>query len=134
MKAPSYWPAVSDAARVGSTPQDLLEQQAALLSGQTNGVLFGDVTASARGERITLDLFIVAPKLNDYSYRLLKVRYNPMRPFDKVEVVVPGSAVQRASGEDDYNRLIADALSSPETASIMGQLLGLSKRASGGPS
>ena len=126
-KVPNYWPPIARA-RPGPTPESLLRQQAELLTEQTEGVLQGKVDIGSRGEWITLDLLVVAAVLDGYTFRLLKVRHKPVRPFDPVEFV-NGSKPTRTTGQDAYESKVAELLGSSETASLIGELLALSERA-----
>ena len=126
-EAPNYWPPIARV-RPGPTPELLLRQQADLLTEQTGGVLQGKVDIGSRGEWITLDLLVVAPALDDYTFRLLKVRHKPVRPFDPVEFV-NGSKPAKTNGSEAYERKVADLLGSPDTAALIGELLALSQRA-----
>ncbi len=128
----SFWPQLN-ADPPGETPEDLLRQQADLLADQTQGLLRGAVEIGSHGEWITLDLFVVAPRLNDYSYRLFKVRHKPTNPFDRIEIVVSSRDIRRVTGRDNYEREVENLIGSQETASVLGELLALSRRADANP-
>lgn len=122
------WPDFQEE-RLEPTPADLLLQQAELLTRHTRGALRAEVEFGSHGEWVTLDLFVIAPQLNDYSYRLFKVRYKPSRPFGSVEIVVGPKDVRRASDPSTYEAKVANVLSSAETRSVVRELLTLSRQA-----
>ncbi|MEZ0486833.1 hypothetical protein [Fibrella aquatica] len=59
-------------------PKTILSEQARYLTEQTNNILSAAVTPSAvpNNERIQYTLFIIAPLLNDYRYKLLTISYD----------------------------------------------------------
>ncbi len=108
------------------TPQDILQIQADDLSNKTNGRLHGRVDVGAQGQYIVLDFFIVAPSLEDYEYRLLKVRHK-LVPSYPVEVIMSSKDKRKASSPETLLVILSDIFRASATLSVIGQLLDLIK-------
>jgi hypothetical protein len=55
------------------TPKTVLEEQAALLTEATKGLLVGRVLDETQGESFHYDLAVIVPALNNYKYTILSV-------------------------------------------------------------
>lgn len=68
------------------TPASILREQAAILEKKTDGLLLGRVRREVTEETFSMYLYIVAPALNNYSYRVLGVDHQielyPLEVFD----------------------------------------------------
>jgi len=68
------WPA--DFGEISTTsPASILRKQAKALTERTNGVLRGDVSSRSSQGTFHHSLYVVAPTLKNYKYRLLKVSH-----------------------------------------------------------
>ena len=112
------------AAPAESTPQEVLRAEADDLGVKTNGLLHGRVDVGAQGQLIVLDLFIVAPGLDDYEFRLLTIRHR-LLPAYPAEVVVGPKDKRRAGTADDLLTILSDVFRSTGTRSVVSQLLDL---------
>ena len=133
------------------TPAELLRSQADVLSRNTDGLLEGKLSAYAEHGVVFHTLYIVAPELDNYHFALVRIVSKfPLYPvyiydytlpnhpnpdgYPGVEVHLPGvngNVIPRASGfVDDYaafERVIAEILSSEQTANIISSLISQSK-------
>ncbi len=69
------------ATQVIETPLAYVQEQANLLTQNTNGVLMGGVRKGQFEKRMMLDLDIVVPNLNGYRYTVLSVIHNPVEIY-----------------------------------------------------
>ena len=54
------------------TPLDILKEQAAILSTLTNGILYCNIKVNTGGGgRVRLEMFIVAPVMDNYRFNVL---------------------------------------------------------------
>ena len=105
------------------TPEQILREQAADLRQKTGGALTGDVEAGSSGDRITLDFFIVAPALEDYHYRLFKVRH-AINPYDPpLELILSSRQIKPAHSEEEFLTILRQVFESPQTRALVGDLL-----------
>ncbi|HWE95600.1 MAG TPA: hypothetical protein VG269_16670 [Tepidisphaeraceae bacterium] len=109
------------------TPEEILQSEAEDLGAKTNGLLKGRVDIGAQGEYIVLDFFIVAPKLENYEYRLLKARHK-LLPEYPVEVILSTNDKRRAKNADGLEIILSDIFRAQSTRSIVGQLLDLTNK------
>lgn len=70
------------------TPVSILREQAAILEKKTDGLLIGRVVNEPMEGTFLLYFSIVAPALNNYTYRILQVEHEielyPLEVFDPV--------------------------------------------------
>jgi hypothetical protein len=127
---PDLWPEIEQSQVV--PPVAILRGQAALLGKKTNHLLEGRVVSTSTGYGFFVHSFyIVAPALDDYTYKLFEISHGA----DPYPVLVPGlphrgalgygvpvEAPQLASEQEllDYIRKI---LNSDETKRVIGSLL-----------
>lgn len=89
------WGPLPDASNT-EIPEDVLTQQAQVLTDKSEGLLVGDVTrletdsqdySYGRGKRrhndpqIELSFDIIVPRMDNYTYRLFLIRYNMVRLY-----------------------------------------------------
>ena len=91
---PDLWPEIEQSQVV--PPVAILREQAALLGKKTNHLLEGrvDTTTSPDG-RFVHSFYIVAPALDDYTYKLFEIGHGA----DPYPVLVPGLPHRGARGE-----------------------------------
>lgn len=111
------------------TPELILREQAEDLRQKTGGVLTAEVEAGSNGDRLTFDFFVVAPRLDDYHYRLFKVRHK-VNPYDPpLEMILSAKRIELARSEDEFIALLRRVFESPETRTLVSDLLGYAARA-----
>ena len=74
MSTESLWGNLEDLEEPRS-PKSLLEEQAKELRLATRGILRGEVKSNTFLGDIELEFDIIAPRINDYRYQVLKIRY-----------------------------------------------------------
>jgi hypothetical protein len=128
-KINSLWPS-NLVASTQRMPEDALREQARALETATGGVLRGLVEPGSHGEWLTFNFYVVAPLLDDYSYRLFKVRHKVPNPFNPLEIIVDSKDLRKVADEGAYKSELAVILGSKATRSIIGELLALSRNVS----
>lgn len=127
---PDLWPEIEQSQVV--PPVAILREQAALLGKKTNHLLEGRVATTNTGYgAVVHSFYIVAPALDDYTYKLFEISHGadpypvhvpglPRR--GALGQIVPVEGLQLASEQEllDYMREI---LKSDETIRIVGSLL-----------
>jgi hypothetical protein len=124
----SLWPEDLTASS-DTMPEDILRTQAFDLAEKTGGLLRADVEPGSHGEWITLDFFVIAPRLDDFAYRLFKVRHKIPNCFDPLEIILGSKNVHRVKSRSDFERELATILGSSSTRTLVGELLALSRNA-----
>lgn len=127
----SLWP--NDLATVVTVqllPEDILREQAGALDRVTGGRLRGEVERGSQGEWVTVNFYVVAPRLEDYKYRLFKVRHKVPDPFAPLEIIDDSKVVRRVRSRAEFEKSLSDIFASEATRSIVGQLLTMSSRPS----
>jgi hypothetical protein len=128
---PDLWPEIEQTQVV--PPVAILREQAALLGKKTNHLLEGRVVTSTNiSGGFTHSFDIVAPTLDDYTYRLFSISHGVIPyPVETTEKDERGyfSSVSLASEQEllDYIRKI---LNSDDTKKVVGSLLAQVKAAS----
>jgi hypothetical protein len=69
-----------DLSSVEKSPVELLKQQAAVIAPKTNDILIGEIETTTDEEVIYNTLYIIAPKIENYRYALLKTA-STSRPY-----------------------------------------------------
>jgi hypothetical protein len=110
-------------------PEDILRKQAKALEEQTDGLLSGSVEVGSQGEWVTLSFFIVAPRLDDFPYRLFKVRHKVADPFKPLEIIIKSNQIRRASTREEFEKELSEIFASDATRALIGNLLSLSSKA-----
>lgn len=117
--AESYWkiPAVDNL----RTPLTILKEQAEALKDVTQGLLYGDVSTSTLERGLLRHEFeIIAPALNNYTYRLFSVTHSM---FLYPVSVSMGNNTTTLSDEGSFIDKIKEILGSDETSRILAGLL-----------
>lgn len=109
------------------TPAAILREQAMLLTEMTVAVLRGEVSVTPRKEGLRLNLFILVPALNNYSYSVLYVDHPltlyPLTVFDGAEEEIT------CADEDSFLAAIETVLKSPRVRKAIQALLAQSNAA-----
>ena len=61
-----------------NSPRKILNEQAVILSAQTNNVLQGRVKTHTDADEIISELSVVAPFLNNYEVTIIRIRHSAM--------------------------------------------------------
>ena len=118
----SYWPEDLIIAEPPSqkTPARFLEEIAQELPGQTEGLLRAEVEEGSWGEYLVYDFVVVAPALDDYAYRLFKVRHR-LAPYPAE--IIHGGRVAKAAGPGAFEERLRTILAAAETRRAISELL-----------
>jgi hypothetical protein len=108
------------------TPETILRKQGVHLAEQTQGVLRAEIERGSQAEWLTLDFYIIATRLDDYAYRLFKVRHKLPNPFDPLEIILTAKDHRRVRSAAEYEDELGKILGSSETKSLLTEMLSLS--------
>ena len=115
---PDLWPDIEQSQV--TPPVAILREQAAALGRKTNYLLNGRVFTRTEGTRFIHEFEIIAPALDDYSYKLFSIEHGP----DPYPVVVPTRpAVAPIGSETELIGFVRDVLNSEKTKKVVGSLL-----------
>jgi|ERR1700676_1324091 len=112
------------------SPIAILREQATALRDATNGMLTGDVSATASDMRFTASLYVVAPALNNYRYEVLTVQH----PVAFYPVAIRSRAVLRpleAKNEEEFLGHLEKILTSRKIHSVIASLISMSTSSGG---
>ena len=110
--------------QVTRTPKALLQEQAALLTEATQGLLVGNVVEDVRGDQFESRLEVLVPNINNYILNLLTVRHGiELYPA----VINPYGSARECNTEEELEREIGAILSSPGTKRNLSILLSQAK-------
>jgi hypothetical protein len=116
----SFWPIVKfEPVR---TPHAILFEQAALLSQSTNRLLVGKATRSVEDDIFISNLYIVAPSLNNYAYRVLQLNHSVELYPVSVSPEFAGARIQ-AKDEKELLAALKKVLSSDEIKRVLNGLM-----------
>ncbi len=115
------------------TPTQILKEQATQLGDMTKGILYGNVSVTAaHGEFFLVQLAIVAPFIDNYTYLAVQVEHGPqlypatVRPgynlYDKNLAV-------ECENQDEFEKAVGNILSSDHMQRIIRSLLAQSRSA-----
>ena len=111
------------------TPTHILKEQATILTDMTKGVLQGEVSVGQDGGRFELNLYIVAPRIENYTFTvawcshgldLYPVRVNP--GWDRAY-----TARIECANEEEFESALKSILSSDKVRRVVSTLLGQSR-------
>jgi len=140
---PDLWPEIEQSQVV--PPVAILRGQAALLGKKTNHLLEGRVVTRTTGSGgFVHSFYIVAPTLDDYTYKLFEIGHGanqypveaaalerpgalphvgPPREADEVEFMAPVNIEVRLASEQELQDYIREILNSDGTKRVIGSLL-----------
>lgn len=105
------------------TPLLILKEQAELLQEKTKGMLVGQIVASQNGQNFTYTFSIVAPTLNNYTYRVLMVShalgFYPAVVYDSQKNNIAISC----ENEEEYKKCLSGLFSSEKNKAAISKLL-----------
>jgi hypothetical protein len=100
------------------TPLTILREQASALSDATNGYLYGNAELTTSGDTFHVDLSIVAPSLDNYTFIVLSVTYNVY--LYPVEIYFHATTrVERANNESEFEDILKKLLAAPEIQKVI---------------
>lgn len=110
------------------TPVTVLREQASLLGKKTKNLIEGKVELSeSGGNKFVYVLYLVAPALKNYRYRLLRVEY----PVEFYPVTIVFDAHNKggytAKDYDDFVKKLGEVLSHEKTKAVIKGLLSQSQ-------
>ena len=104
------------------TPYGILREQGQILQDMTEGLLIGRVVRDIDGNRFLLNLDIVAPSLNNYSYQIIRAWHD----LELYPILVGTQETQKmikCADEKEFIEVLKTALSSPKSRRIVSVLL-----------
>jgi hypothetical protein len=114
---PDQWP--DDFGRFTVTPPiTILREQAAILGKKTRGAVEGLVTTSKEADGFAHYFYVVAPSLDNYTYRLFAVTH----AVQLYPVVIHAEVMQRsfqAATEEEFVEHLRSILSSEQTKKVI---------------
>ena len=124
-RIPDLWPDSFGQTEI-TAPSAILKAQAAALSTKTGGVLEGRMVSHAIRQRMKHSLYVVAPPLHGYQYKLLTIEHGiEMYP---VEVMAGGETFE-ANDQENLVEVLRRELSSARTTRVIQALLAQSRDA-----
>lgn len=113
------------------TPVTILREQAALLEKKTENVLQGNIhiRPSTYGNGFSASFDIIAPSLDDYSYRVLTIDYPiSMYPL-KIREEVTGRPPMpiECSNEESFMQALGEILAHPQMKKVVASLMAQSR-------
>ena len=107
-------------------PETFVKEQAAVLSQLTQGVLQGKVETGTSGGGFVIDLVIVAPRLNNYRYEIVRVSQPfEIYPLDLYDLVNDKS--WNCGNESDFLARLEGILKSPGVRRVITVLVSHSR-------
>lgn len=125
MSAENLWGSL-DGFKKTKTPLSIVREQGDLLTQATQGILQGHVTVDSQGDIISFSFFIIATRLNQYKYEVLKLEHGiKIYPVSVYSSIVGKWA--ECNDEASFLAKIKSILSSSETRSVIESLLSQSE-------
>lgn len=107
-------------------PYEFLTHYASLLKEDTNHLILGQVleSVSSNSPEVTYSLYLIVPKLRNYSYRLIEVKQPDIVTVYPVEMRLYGTAEKNVVfkenvSEQDFEKELVDFITSPLTKLIL---------------
>lgn len=114
-------------------PVTILREQAVLLEKKTENVLQGNIHISSHGDRFRASFDIVAPSLDDYSYRVLTIDYPvsmyPLEIYDEIKGEEGDGPLNptRCRDEESFTKALGRVLSHPQMRKVVTSLVAQSR-------
>lgn len=119
--AKSLWGDLSSIA-IMRTPKTILEEQAALLSEATGGMLVGTVKELASGgPNFCYTLMVVVPALNNYTYQILQI-VHPLEMYPLNLSAARPQVNQPVKDQEALESAIEKVLTSAELRAVLSAL------------
>jgi hypothetical protein len=120
---PDLWPEELKTLEI-TPPSSILREQADLLKKKTNGLVEGRVEvmrSSENDERLRIAFYLVAPNLDEYSYRLLVVNH-PMSYYP-LTIESHSKASLQCANEEAFMNALKNIFKSDPTTNTIGALM-----------
>ena len=105
-----------------STPKSILQEQAALLTNKTNGVLEGLVRTTSSGKELITFFEIRVPLMDGYSFSVLRV-HSSISVYPALLVDLVRNSQVKCGSEAEFKVTLRDLLSNPEVRNILSALI-----------
>jgi len=106
-----------------NVPVAILREQASLLSEKTGWKLQGKVSTRVEGKNFENYFYIVVPALDDYHYRLFKVKHG-IEPYPLwIDSEVFPQTDYEVGTADDFLRVLKTIFTAEQTKKLIGILL-----------
>jgi hypothetical protein len=121
---PDLWPEELKTLEI-TPPSSILREQANLLTQKTKGLVEGQVEVMRRSDqddhRLEIAFYLVAPNLDEYSYRLLTVDH-PVSYYP-LTVNSHSEANFECANEEEYLKALQKIFNSDKTRNTIGAML-----------
>jgi hypothetical protein len=118
---PNLWPAEVSVKVL--SPVAILRAQVPRLAQLTKGILLAEITSEDSRDHVRHSFDVIAPALENYRHRLLFVQHAK-------QLVYPVQVdSHEAASQDEFMKLVADILNSPEVRSVLHSLIARSNEA-----
>jgi hypothetical protein len=124
--AKNLWGDLPDVSSV-RTPADMLLEQANELKRMTQGKLIGRVSVSRTPVGVDIEFDVIVPSLANYSVTILRVRHDITLFPATIYRILENNASTRTASIDEFERGLAEALTSPRTRTVVGALIAQAK-------
>lgn len=125
METASLWGALPLESKM-QTPLTILQEQAAILTKETNGLLEGETTSKNESSKIKSYLRIVAPLLSRYTLSVVRVTHDifvyPAEIYDFVN-----QTAYKCDSQEECVRVISEILTSNKLHKALAALIAQSK-------
>jgi len=115
-------------------PIAVLKELAQELAQKTQGLLVGKVEQSNLSNEFSLEFYITAPSLNNYSYEVFRVNHNldfyPLKlTINATRLPNRSYAVEKVENQEKFEETLKIIFSSPEVKKVINGLLAQIKSA-----
>lgn len=121
MSIPDLWPESFGTSKT-LPPLMILRGQAESLGKRTKGLVVGDVTISQESNDISLNMYLVVPALENYSYQFLHVRH-PVEFYPIRIDYVPTGKMYRCASEPEFLDALKDCFTNERTMKVLQALI-----------
>lgn len=115
-----------------NTPIAVLKELSQVLVKRTNGLLVGKVVQEAWDSQFSLEFYITAPSLNNYSYQVLEIKHDlSFYPLDIRQSNVNANAnlSWKAENQEELEEILKTIISSSQVKKVINGLLAQIKSA-----
>ncbi len=126
MSTENLWGSL-DSFKITKTPLSIVREQGTLLTEATKGILQGYVKIDSESGTISFSFSIIAMRLNQYKYELLRVQHGIKIYPVLVRSTTKEKAWKKCDNETSFLAAIKSILSSTETRKIIESLLSQSE-------
>jgi len=109
------------------TPVSILREQAAFLGEKTGNLVQAEVKTTSNGPSVVHSLYLIAPAMGGYRYRLLSAAHN-VEVYPLNINFEPTSVSIMVETEDEFTEYLGELLSSEKTINIVKSLVAQSRQ------